>query len=110
MKNLLLLLITFAYANSLHAQLYVTPNATTSTDSYIYVNDQLLFVEQDVNLVQNTNDINTRASIYLRNDSQLIQGATASSNSGTGLLSVQQNTPNDDSWDYTYWCSPIGNP
>ncbi|MEZ4779265.1 MAG: hypothetical protein R2786_07785 [Flavobacteriaceae bacterium] len=110
MKNLLLLLITLACANSLRAQLYVTPNTTTSTDSYIYVNDQLLFVEQDVNLVQNTNDPNTRASIYLRNDSQLIQGATASSNSGTGLLSVQQNTPDDDSWDYTYWCSPIGNP
>ena len=109
MKNLLLLALSFTTAVSF-SQLYVTPNATTSTDSYIYVSDEVLFVEQDVNLVQNTNNAATVASIYLRNDGQLIQGASASNNDGTGLLSVYQNAPDDDSWDYTYWCSPVGNP
>ena len=109
MKNLLLLILSFTTAISF-SQLYVTPNTTTSTDSYIYVNDEVLYVEQDVNLVQNTYNPATVASIYLRNDGQLIQGVAASNNDGTGLLSVYQNAPNDDSWDYTYWCSPVGNP
>lgn len=94
-------------ANTSFAQLYVTPNATTSTDSYVYVQDQLLFVEQDVNLVRNTNNPNTVASIYLREGSQLLQGNTASANSGTGFISIYQDS-NSDSYDYNYWCSPIG--
>lgn len=89
------------------AQLYVSPNATTSTDSYVYVKDQLLFVEQDVNLVKNVNDPTTIASIYLREGSQLLQGNTASDNSGTGMISIYQES-NADSYDYTYWCSPVG--
>ncbi len=109
MKHLLLITLSLTTAVSF-SQLYVTPNATTSTDSYIYVSDEVLFVEQDVNLVRNTNNAATQGSIYLRNEGQLIQGTTASSNSGDGMLSVYQNTPNDDSWDYTYWCSPIGVP
>jgi hypothetical protein len=91
------------------AQLYVTPNGVTSTDSYVYVSDEVLFVEQDVNLVANTNDPNTEASIYLRDEAQLIQGATASSNSGTGFISVYQDS-NSDSYDYNFWASPVGNP
>jgi len=109
MKNLLFTLL-FLTTTVSFSQLYVTPNTTTSTDSYIYVSDEILFVEQDVNLVLNTNNAATQASIYLRNDGQLIQGASASNNNGTGMLSVYQNTPNDDSWDYTLWASPVGNP
>ena len=107
MKNLLLLALLLTSAVSF-SQLYVAPNTTTSTDSYIFVNDQVLFVEQDVNLVLNTNNAATEASIYLRNDSQLIQGTTASNNSGNGMLSVYQDTPNDDAYDYTLWASPVG--
>lgn len=109
MKNLLLssvLLLTTAAAFS---QLYVAPNASTSSDSYIYVDNQILFVEQDVNLVRNTNNATTEASIYLRNQSQLLQGATGSNNDGTGLISVIQDS-RSDSYDYNYWCSPVGNP
>ncbi len=107
MKNLLLLFAAMLLTSSVAvAQLYVTPNG--ATDSYVYVNDQILFVEQDVNLVEN-NAGTEQASIYLRNQSQLIQGATASANSGTGYISVIQNAPNDDSWDYSFWSSPIGN-
>jgi hypothetical protein len=109
MKNLLLLLAVATIANVTYAQLYVTPNATTSTDSYVFVKNQLLFVEQDVNLVQNTNDPTTRASIYLRDESQLLQGNTASANSGTGYISIYQES-NSDSYDYNFWTSPVGTP
>jgi hypothetical protein len=90
------------------SQLFVRPNPSSSTDSYVYVSDEILFVEQDINLEKNTNNADTRASIYLRDEGQLIQGATASDNSGTGMLSVQQNNPGSDAWDYTYWCAPVG--
>ncbi len=91
MKNLLLfstLLITTAGA---FAQLSVKPNGTT--DSYVYVKDQVLYVANEINLTRNTNGPSTtEASIYLRDNGQLIQGGTTSSNSGNGQLSVQQNT------------------
>lgn len=94
-------------ANVSFAQLYVSPNATTSTDSYVYVKDQLLFVEQDINLVLNTNNPTTVGSIYLREGSQLLQGNSNSTNSGTGHISVFQES-NADSYDYNFWCSPVG--
>jgi hypothetical protein len=99
----------FSYS-TVFSQLYVRPNGGIGgTDSYVYVTDEILFVEQDVHLMDNGAGT-TRASIYLRDGGQLIQGTTASANNGTGLLSVRQNTPDDDAWDYTYWCSPVGNP
>jgi hypothetical protein len=92
------------------AQLYVTPNTTTSTDSYVYVSDEVLFVEQDINLVANSNDPDTEASIYLRDEAQLLQGTTGqSTNTGTGIISVYQDS-NSDSYDYNFWASPVGNP
>ncbi|MCW5520750.1 T9SS type A sorting domain-containing protein [Aureitalea sp. L0-47] len=109
MKNLLLFSVALVMSLNAMAQLYVTPNASSSTDSYVYVSDEVLFVEQDVNLVANTNDPNTEASIYLRDEAQLIQGATASANSGTGFISVYQDS-NSDSYDYNFWSSPVGNP
>jgi hypothetical protein len=70
-------------------------------DAYIYVNNQILFVEDDVNLEEPT------TKLYLRNDSQLIQGAGTTGNSGVGELSVYQNgTVNQ--WSYNYWCAPVG--
>ncbi len=110
MKNLLLLIAMLITTSTVFSQLFVRPNPTTSTDSYIYVKDEILFVEQDVNLEVNSAG-DTEASIYLREGAQLIQGsAVPAANSGTGMLSVYQNAPWDDSWDYTYWCSPIGDP
>ncbi|MGV6829913.1 MAG: T9SS type A sorting domain-containing protein [Flavobacteriales bacterium] len=108
MKNLLQLFIFFSTVLAT-AQLYVAPNATNNTDSYVYVSDEVLFVEQDVNLQLNNNNATTTGSIYLRNGAQLIQGATASNNSGDGLLSVYQDAPESDKWTYNYWCSPVGN-
>ncbi|NNM22444.1 MAG: hypothetical protein HKO54_02725, partial [Flavobacteriaceae bacterium] len=109
MKNLLLSLAMLFVSASIFAQLYVTPNTTTSSDSYIYVQDEVLFVEQDINLVENTNDATTEASIYLRDQAQLVQGTTSSANSGTGYISVFQDS-NSDAYDYNYWASPVGNP
>ncbi len=105
MKNLLLSSVVLLVSYSAMAQLYVTPNG--ATDSYVYVSDEVLFVEQDVNLVAN-NTGTTEASIYLRDEAQLIQGATASANSGTGFISVYQDS-NSDSYDYNFWSSPVGN-
>jgi hypothetical protein len=109
MKNLLLSSVLLLTTVAAFSQLYVAPNASTSSDSYIYVDNQILFVEQDVNLVRNTNNATTEASIYLRNQSQLLQGATGSNNDGTGLISVIQDS-RSDSYDYNFWCSPVGNP
>lgn len=77
------------------AQLYVSPN------SYVFVNDQMVYVRQNVNL---QND----GTIYLRNNSQLLQAVNGSStNQGLGKLSVfQEGTV--DNFEYNYWCSPVG--
>ncbi|NND64185.1 MAG: T9SS type A sorting domain-containing protein [Flavobacteriaceae bacterium] len=111
MKNLLLSLAMLLSTVSIYAQLTVKP--TASNDTYIYVSDQVLYVEQDVNLTENSFDPTTEASIYLRNESQLIQGDGVSgvgdTNTGTGYISVFQES-NSDSYDYNYWCSPVGNP
>lgn len=109
MKFLLLSLTMLITTANLFAQLYVTPNGASSTDSYIYVDNEILFVEQDINLVENNNDATTEASIYLRNRAQLIQGTTVSTNIGTGYISVFQDS-NSDAYDYNFWGSPVGNP
>jgi Secretion system C-terminal sorting domain len=73
-----------------------------SSNSFVYVNDQYLYVKQDVELNAGT------SNIYLRNNSQLLQGTTGvSTNRGLGALSVfQEGTVND--YQYNYWCSPVG--
>lgn len=108
MKHLLLTASLLLLASNMFAQLFVRPNPSTNTDSYLYANDVVLFVEQDVELVENDEE-ETQASIYLRGDSQLIQGASASLNAGNGSLSVWQRGWGN-SYDYNYWGSPVGNP
>ena len=80
-----------------NAQLYVSPN------TYMYVNDQHVFVTGNVEL--NAAD----SFVYLRNSSQFLQGTTgAGTNRGLGKLSVfQEGTVNN--YQYNYWCSPVGN-
>ncbi len=58
-----------------------------------------LYVTDDINL-------DTNGHIYLRNDSQLLQGNDVG-NSGEGQLSVYQ-TGNSNTYMYNYWCSPVG--
>ncbi|WP_432410429.1 T9SS type A sorting domain-containing protein [Rasiella sp. SM2506] len=109
MKHLLLLPTTLFFTAISVAQLYVAPNTSaTPSDSYIYVNDEVLFVENDVNLTVNSNDPTTEASIYLRNGSQLIQGESNGANSGSGYISIYRANPGSDAWDYTFYGSPVG--
>lgn len=81
----------------LQAQLYVSPT------SYIYANNQLVYVNQEVELNQSD------SFFYLRNGAQLLQGTIgAGKNKGLGALSVfQEGTVNN--YQYNYWCSPVGN-
>ena len=106
MKNLLLFSTLLLSTTGVFAQLTVKPNG--SNDSFIYVNDEVVFVTQEINLARNGTANNREASIYLRNNAQLMQGGTTSTNSGDGQLSVQQITPNTNPWGYYLWCSPVG--
>lgn len=108
MKNLLLFSTLLLTTAGVFAQLTVKPTSG-GADSYIYVNDEVVFVTQEINLTRNGTANDQEASIYLRNNGQLIQGGTTSTNSGDGQLSVQQNTLETNAWAYYYWCSPIGN-
>ncbi|MCT8340130.1 T9SS type A sorting domain-containing protein [Flavobacteriaceae bacterium TK19130] len=109
MRNLLLSILILSGVSA-SAQLFVRPNPSTSTDSYVYVNDVELFVNDDVNLQLNTNDPDTEASIYLRNNAQLLQGSNVASNNGNGMLSVYQTVDETSNYHYTYWHSPVGVP
>lgn len=96
MKKLALLIVFFVFGYTSYSQLYV------NNGSYIFNNDNVFFVKQDVNL-------NGNGAIYLRKGGQLVQGrTTAGANVGTGLVSVyQEGTSNN--FGYNYWCSPVGN-
>ncbi len=89
-------LLAFILVNISFAQL------TVEKDSYLFAKDVVLFVEDDVNLKEET------AHLYLRNESQLIQGSGTTGNSGVGKLSIQQ-TGTVNTYAYNYWCSPVGN-
>ncbi len=109
MKNLLLTLYVLLISYGMYAQLHVQPNPSTLTDSYIYANDVVLYVNDAISLNVNSNP-QTRASIYLRGDAQLFQGDKgASLNTGNGHLSVWQRGF-ANAFDYNNWSSPIGNP
>ena len=71
-------------------------------NAFVYVADNYLFVKQDVNL-------DTGGNLYLRNQSQLLQGTTSiSTNTGVGKLSTFQEGTNN-AWSFNYWCAPVGN-
>ncbi|MEH6406421.1 MAG: T9SS type A sorting domain-containing protein [Leeuwenhoekiella sp.] len=92
------------------AQLYVQPNPTSDPDDevYVYVKNEILFVEQDVSLQYDANSLK-EGNLYLRDEGQLIQGNSNSANSGDGVLSAyQEGTVNQ--WDYHFWASPVGDP
>ncbi len=98
-----------AFTSMTTAQLSVSPNVTTSTDSFIYVDGVVVTVEGYVRLVENIYDTDTEASMYLRNQAQLMQNGDDNQNRGTGSLSVQQDS-NSDAYDYNLWTSPVGVP
>lgn len=95
MKNMSFLGMLFLSAVC-SAQLYVGSN------SYVFNKGSLLFVKGNL-------ELNAASSnFYLRNQGQLLQGTTSTSNNrGLGKLSVfQEGTTNN--FAYNYWCSPVG--
>jgi type IX secretion system substrate protein len=95
MKKIITVLLLLP-ALSAFSQVYV------STNYYMYVKDQVFYVTQDINL-------QTSGNIYLRNESQLVQGTTGTSaNKGAGKLSLYQEGTSDN-YEFNYWCSPVGN-
>lgn len=89
------------------AQLTVKPT-TGGQDSYVYVKNQILYVKEKIHLTQNPSE-DKKASIYLRDNGQLIQSGEGSTNSGNGFLSVIQKTDPTNAYAYYYWASPVGN-
>ncbi|MGX7666980.1 T9SS sorting signal type C domain-containing protein [Flavobacterium pedocola] len=97
LKGSLLLLAAMFNQEQVSAQMYVSPN------SYVFVNNEQLFIKGDLELNAAT------SNMYLRSNAQLLQGTTGSGvNKGVGALSVYQEGT-ADGFDYNYWCSPVGN-
>lgn len=81
---------------------YCFSQLSVRNSAYIYSDDTVIFVEDNLNIQETT------ANIYLRNGAQLMQGAGTTGNSGEGKLSIYQNGTVDN-FAYNYWCSPVGN-
>lgn len=96
MKTYFKYLFLLLFINTAFAQL------TVRNSAFIYVTDEIVFVENDVSLKE------SNSMFYLRNDGQLIQGAGVTGNSGIGQLSIFQNGTVDN-YAYNYWCAPVGN-
>jgi hypothetical protein len=95
MKNTILFILFFSIGSSF-SQIYISPN------NYIYVADNFIFSKNETNLQSNSN-------IFLRNESQFLQGTTSTStNTGTGKLSIFQEG-STNAYQYNYWCAPVGN-
>jgi hypothetical protein len=77
-----------------------------SSGSYIFVQDEILFVNDDIRLDE------ADSNIFLREDAQLIQSSNEK-NSDLGTLSVYQNQTSSGGiatgiYEYNYWSSPVG--
>ncbi len=87
------------------SQLYVIPKG--NVDSYLYAEGGMIFVQKGIHLQKNPSPT-IEASIFLRNESQLLQGEESAYNSGNGMLSVFQEG-NATQFTYNYWSSPVQN-
>lgn len=86
----------FLFQSYANAQLFVSANTN------VFVNNEVVYVKQDL-------ELNAASSnFYLRKDAQLLQGTTAAgANKGLGNLSVFQEGSTNN-FQYNYWCSPVG--
>lgn len=96
MRSLFTIITTILVFNvsSGQSDLYVANN------SFIYANDIVVFVNDDIRLETPT------SNFYLRGDAQLLQN-TDIKNSDAGELSVYQEQTKGI-FEYNYWCSPVG--
>lgn len=88
------------------SQLVIKPNS--NHDSYIFLEDRLLFVEKEITLIAN-NSTDAVPNIILRDQSQLLQGYANSKNTGDGKISVFQEGV-ATSYTYNYWSAPVLDP
>jgi len=86
-----------------YSQLYIKSN--TDQDSYVYAEGNFLFVEKQVDLVLKDTDKNI-SGLFLRDEAQLIQGNSNTSNTGNGFLSVFQEG-DATAYTYNYWSLPV---
>lgn len=94
-------------ASTAFAQLTIKQDG--SSETFLYVSDEVLYVADDISVTKATGstDETAKAGIYLRDDAQLIQGSTQSTaNDGTGFISVYQDS-RSDSYDYNFWSAPV---
>ena len=107
MRKLFTLIASLFITSTVFCQLTVKPS-NSNTDHFIYLEKKLLYVTGNIHLQKNTGSAETEASIYLREEAQLLQGSGSNAeNTGNGLLSVfQEGTSN--AYDYNYWSSPVG--
>lgn len=110
MRHLFTLVLFTLTGTTVFGQLFVKP--TTTSASYVYVEDTFVYVEDEVDL--RTNDDTgvpfaeqRYPSIALRQGAQLLQGNNATKNAGDGFLSIfQEGTA--DAFNYNFWASPVG--
>ncbi len=102
--RLLYFLFLFFCFHPVSAQLSVSPSKAGS--SFLYAKNLVLYVDGGIHLEKNP-DPTTEASIYLRQEAQLIQGDKSNNlNSGNGLLSVFQEG-RANAFNYNYWGLPV---
>lgn len=84
------------FTTTMYSQVEVKQN------TFIFNKASLLFIKSHLNLSE------VSSSLFLRNNGQLIQGTTSTSdNKGLGFLSVFQ-IGSVNNFAYNYWCSPVG--
>lgn len=88
------------------SQLYIKPYG--NKESFIYVQGGMVYVEKNIDLRKNPLGT-AEASIYLRNEAQLLQGREDMINTGDGMLSVFQEGK-ATAYTYNYWGLPVKNP
>lgn len=76
-----------------------------SQDSFVYVENGFLFIETQIDLSINPSEAK-KASLYLRDEAQLLQGTSNATNTGNGMLSVFQEG-NASAYTYNYWSAPV---
>ncbi|MFV8375053.1 T9SS type A sorting domain-containing protein [Flavobacterium sp. LB1P71] len=83
-------------------QTYSTAQVFVGADTNIFVNNEVVYVKQGLELSA------ASSNFYLRNHSQFLQGTSGlGTNKGVGALSVfQEGTVNE--FQFNYWCSPVG--
>ncbi|WP_029331595.1 hypothetical protein [Gillisia marina] len=97
------ILVLFIVPFVAHCQLSIQPYQ--NSDTYLYSEGALVFVEQELNLIRNTGE-NPKPNLYLRNEAQLIQGKSNSKNTGDGTISLYQEG-DASNFTYNYWSMPV---